>query len=243
MRNSYKTLSIIIPVFNEKSTIAEVINKISTVDLPVKKEIIVVDDGSTDGTTEILQAQKNSKTIFHFTPVNTGKGAAIRIGLTAAKGEIILIQDADLEYSPNDYLKLIEPILEGRGSVVYGSRFLQPNYITPVRRAANKGLTILTNRLYKSNLTDMETGFKVFTSQVARKISLKSNGFEIEPEITARILQAGFKISEVPVSYNPRTKIEGKKISWVDGFRAVGTLIRCRFHKQKLFEEKSSVNV
>lgn len=243
MPNSCNLLSIIIPVFNEESTIVDVINKISAVELPVEKEIIVVDDGSTDGTTEILRAHDCGNAIYHFTPINTGKGAAIRTGLKVAKGDIILIQDADLEYSPSDYSALIKPILNNRAKVVYGSRFLKDNYIPFFRRLANRVLTLLTNQIYKSNLTDMETGFKVFTSKVAQKISLHSNGFEIEPEITARILQAGFKIYEVPVSYHPRTKIEGKKISWTDGFIAVWMLLKCRVEKKSLAEKRSKVNV
>lgn len=243
MPTSSKLLSIIIPVFNEESTIAEVINKISAIKLPLEKEIIVVDDGSTDGTTEILRASVNSETIFHFTPVNTGKGAAIRTGLKVAKGDIILIQDADLEYSPSDYAALIEPIMNNRAKVVYGSRFLRNNYIPYFRRLANRLLTLLTNQIYKSNLTDMETGFKVFTAQVARKISLQANGFEIEPEITARILQAGFEIQEVPVSYHPRTKVEGKKISWTDGFVAVWMLLKCRIERKALADKHSKASV
>lgn len=244
MSNSNKSLSIIIPVFNEKSTIEKVIDKISAVELPVEMEIIVVDDGSTDGTAELLRSQTQSKAIFHFTPVNTGKGSAIRAGMKVAKSDILLIQDADLEYNPDDYAALLEPILRGDAEVVYGSRFLQSNYIPFVRRLANRFLTVLTNQIYKSRLTDMETGFKVFTSNVARKLSLQSDGFEIEPEITARILQAGFKIAEVPVSYNPRTKIEGKKISWKDGFIAIWMLLKCRFEKRDVVaEEYSKENV
>jgi glycosyltransferase involved in cell wall biosynthesis len=243
MQNSFRSLSIIIPVFNEKSTIAEVIKKISAVELPLEKEIIVVDDGSTDGTTEILRAHDAGNTVFSFKPVNSGKGAAIRTGLEVAKGDIILIQDADLEYNPQDYQALLEPILNGQTSVVYGSRFLQNNYIPFIRRQANRSLTVLTNLIYKTNLTDMETGFKVFTAHAAAKISLKADGFEIEPEITSRLLQAGFEIIEVPVSYNPRTKFEGKKINWRDGFIAIWMLAKCRFEKKVLSEKQSDVNI
>jgi len=212
LSDSFKLLTVIIPVYNEKSTIAEVINKVLAVDIPLEKEIIVIDDGSTDGTTEILQAQSKSRIIFYFTPVNVGKGAAVRIGLKLAKGDIILIQDADLELDPNEYKLLLQPILQGRTQVVYGSRFLKKNTVPLVRRTANGVLTSLTNRLYKTDLTDMETAYKVFTANVAKKLSLQANRFEFEPEITARISQAGYKISEVAISYRPRTKFEGKKL-------------------------------
>lgn len=243
MENSFKTLSIIIPVFNEKSTISAVIEKIESINISITKEIIVVDDGSTDGTTEILRARETDKTIYHFAPVNSGKGAAIRMGLKVAKGDIMLIQDADLEYTPEDYQELIDPILNGQTLVVYGSRFLRQNYIPPIRRLANRALTILTNLLYAAKLTDMETCFKVFSSEVAQKISLHANGFEIEPEITARILQAGYKIYEVPVSYNPRTRVEGKKIGWTDGFVAVAMLLKCRFEKPRIAENHSEAEI
>lgn len=211
MSDSFKLLTVIIPVYNEKSTIAEVIEKVLAVELPFAKEIIVVDDGSTDGTTEILQAQPKSTIVFYFTPVNVGKGAAVRIGLKLAKGDIILIQDADLELDPNEYKMLLQPILQGQAQVVYGSRFLKKNKVPRVRRAANSVLTSLTNKLYNTKLTDMETAYKVFTAKVASELSLQANRFEIEPEITARICQAGYKIAEVPISYRPRTKFEGKK--------------------------------
>ena len=229
MAESYKLLSVIIPVYNEKTTITEVIEKVWAVDLPVEKEIIVVDDGSTDGTVEILQSSSVKLKHTYLTPINIGKGAAVRIGLTLAKGEIILIQDADLELDPNEYRQLIEPILEGRTSVVYGSRFLGENRVAPLRRLANYILTFLTNLLFRTKLTDMETAYKVFTSEVAKSLSLEANRFEIEPEITAQIARQGYKIAEVPISYNPRTKSEGKKIKWVDGIKALMTLFKNRF--------------
>ena len=229
MPESYKLLSVIIPVYNEKTTISEVIEKVWAVELPIEKEIIVVDDGSTDGTVEVLQSNSVKLKHTYLTPINIGKGAAVRIGLTLAKGEIILIQDADLELDPNEYKQLIEPILNGRASVVYGSRFLGENRVAPLRRFANYFLTFTTNLLFRTKLTDMETAYKVFTSEVAKNLSLEANRFEIEPEITAQIARKGFKIAEVPISYNPRTKSEGKKINWKDGFKALWTLIRYRF--------------
>lgn len=227
----YRLLSVIIPVYNEKSTVAEVIDRVVGVELPVKKEIIIVDDGSNDGTTEILETKRLIIKKIYSSPVNIGKGAAIRIGLSFADGDIILIQDADLELDPDEYKNLLQPFFEQDASVVYGSRFLKKNPTVPLtRRLANRFLTAVTNALYGLKLTDMETAYKVFTKEVKNSISLKTNKFDIEPEITARICQAGYKIFEVPVSYLPRTKFEGKKIKWQDGLKAVLTLFRCRFN-------------
>lgn len=227
----YQTLSIIVPVYNEESTIAEVMERIIKTDLPLQKEIIVVDDGSSDQTREILKLDQNITRLYQ-TPVNIGKGAAVRIGLTFAKGDVILIQDADLEFDPAEYKLLLKPILENKAQVVYGSRFLKKNNKVPlVRRFANSGLTKFTNLLYRAKLTDMETAHKVFTSEVAGKLTLTANQFEIEPELTARICQAKYKITEVPISYKPRTKSEGKKIKWRDGVKALWMLIKCLFDK------------
>jgi glycosyltransferase involved in cell wall biosynthesis len=233
MPESYKLLSVIIPVYNEKSTISEVIEKVSQVDLPIEKEIIVVDDGSTDGTVEILQTSKVKLANTYLTPVNVGKGAAVRIGLTLAKGDIILIQDADLELDPGEYKQLLEPILKGKTKAVYGSRFLGENRVALVRRLANYFLTFSTNVLFRTKLTDMETAYKVFTAEVANKLQLEANRFEIEPEITAQIVRHGFTILEVPITYRPRTKFEGKKIKWKDGIKALATLLKYRFSKRK----------
>lgn len=225
-------LSIIIPVYNEKSTVEEVIDKVLRINLPCEKEIIVVDDGSNDGTAEVLRLQETKITRLYSNPVNVGKGAAVRIGLSFAKGDIILLQDADLETNPNEYLQLLQPIFDGKTSVVYGSRFLKPNKkIAHTRRFANFFLTSLTNLLYRAKLTDMETAYKVFTSDAVKKLKLQANKFEIEPEITAQICRLGYEIIEVPISYNPRTILEGKKINWKDGVKAVLTLLRCRFEK------------
>lgn len=230
-------LSIIIPVYNEERTIKKLLNKVARVKLPglIKKEIIVVSDGSTDATGRILSAEKNIKFLRH--EKNKGKGAAVKTGLKYATGDLIIIQDADLEYNPSDYSKLLKPILEDKAGVVYGSRLI--NYplklwgknktVLPTHLIANKFLTFLTNILYKSRLTDMETGYKLFKREILQNISLKSSGFEFEPEITAKILKSGIPISEVPVKVTPRTYEEGKKIGLIDGFFAVWTLVKYRF--------------
>ena len=229
MPNPYKLLSVIIPVYNESSTIAEVIEKVSAVTLAIEKEIIVVDDGSTDGTVEALAQNLDKVTNTYLTPVNRGKGAAVRIGLTMVRGDIILIQDADLELDPYEFCDLIQPILDGRTSVVYGSRFLKQNSVPSIRRFANYFLTKTTNLFFGTNLTDMETAYKVFTREVADKLRLGSNRFEIEPEITAQLALLGYEILEVPISYRPRTSLEGKKIKWKDGAKAFWTLVKYRF--------------
>ena len=226
---SFKLLSVIIPVYNERSTISEVIEKVSAVELPIAREIIVIDDGSTDGTVEALELSKAKLTRTYLTPVNVGKGAAVRIGLTMAKGDIILIQDADLELDPAEFTQLIAPILDGRASVVYGSRFLQKNDVPRFRLIANQFLTKTTNALFGTHLTDMETAYKVFTREAADQLNLKANRFEIEPEVTAQFANLGYKILEVPITYRPRTVLEGKKINWKDGVKALWTLVKYRF--------------
>lgn len=222
-------LSVIIPVYNESRTVAEVIRRVREVDLD--KEIIVVDDGSGDGTVEVLrQLHRDGLIRLHESRVNLGKGAAVRIGLTYAGGDIVIIQDADLELDPNEYGRLIEPILEGRTRVVYGSRFLGTNPGIPlITLAANRFLVILTNLLYDGSLTDMETAYKVFRVDVLEDIKLRCMRFELEPEITAKLLKNGDRILEVPISYQPRTVQGGKKIGWRDGLKAILTLFRYRF--------------
>lgn len=200
------------------------------VELPIAREVVVVDDGSTDGTAVVLHELGTRVTKVHVSPVNRGKGAAIRQGLTMASGDIVLIQDADLELNPEEYCRLLQPILSGGAAVVYGSRFLRPGSGTNFpRRAANRLLTGVTNLLYGTRLTDMETAYKVFRSEVAQRVRLRSRGFEFEPEITARIVRAGFRITEVPISYCPRTRDEGKKIRWRDGVKSLYCLFKYRF--------------
>ena len=224
----FRLLTILIPVYNEHSTVIEVIERVSALELPLEKEIIVVDDGSDDGTAEKLRDHPGPVRIF-TNPVNQGKGAAVRVGLSHANGDIILLQDADLETDPGEVLSLLRPILDGDSSVVYGSRFLDgSNRIPPVRRIANRFLTGLANVLLGVRLTDMETAYKVFTREVSAGLELESDRFEIEPEITAKISRLGFSIIEVPVSYKPRSKFEGKKIRFVDGVKAIMTIITYR---------------
>lgn len=229
-------LSIIIPVYNEEKTIGRILEIIRKLKLPAKlgKEIIVVDDGSVDSTAEIVKQKKDFKYIRHS--LNLGKGAAVRTGLENASGDLFIIQDADLEYNPEDFPNLLTPILRKETQVVYGTRLT--NYplkfwgdkktILPLHLVANRFLTALTNILYGSNLTDMETGYKVFTKKALEGIKLKSNKFDIEAEITAKFLKKRIKIKEVPITTSPRTYQEGKKIGTADGFWAIWTLIKCR---------------
>jgi glycosyltransferase involved in cell wall biosynthesis len=225
-------LSIIIPVYNEEQTIGTVVERVRAVDLGgIDKEIIVANDGSDDGTQRAIDAvPAGGPTPLRVveSPINLGKGAAIRLGLKYATGDVILIQDADLELDPNEYGALLAPIIGGE-TVVYGSRFLRPvPGISRRTRLANRLLTSMTNLLYWSRLTDMETGYKVFRRDVLGKIKLRSVGFDFEPELTAKLLLAGYRIVEVPISYNPRRRDEGKKIRWVDGLDAAYVLMKFR---------------
>ncbi len=222
------SLSIIIPVYNEVNTIKEIIRRVQNVD--IKKEIIIVDDGSTDGTREILRGMGGDDLTVLYHERNMGKGAAIRTGLKHISNDIVIIQDADLEYNPQDYHILIKPILEGNADVVYGSRFLGPHRAFLFwHYAGNKFLTLVTNILYDTILTDMETGYKAFKAAVFKDIEIRSNGFDFEPEITSKVLKRGHRVFEVPISYSGRDYSEGKKISWKDGFSALAALIRYRF--------------
>ena len=225
-------LSIIIPVYNEEQTIGTVVERVRAVDLgAIDKEIIVANDGSDDGTQRAIDAvPAGGLTPLRVveSPINLGKGAAIRLGLKYATGDVILIQDADLELDPNEYGALLAPIIAGE-MVVYGSRFLRAVAgISRRTRLANRLLTSMTNLLYWSRLTDMETGYKVFRRDVLGKIRLRSVGFDFEPELTAKLLLAGYRIVEVPISYNPRRRDEGKKIRWVDGLDAAYVLLKLR---------------
>jgi len=222
-------LSVLIPAYNEVHNIQNILNKIEEVNIP--KEIIVVDDGSTDGTRELLNTLKSDtiKVIFH--EKNQGKGGAIRTAITHSKGDIILIQDADLEYDPQDYYKLIPVIESGKEKVVYGSRFLnkQNKHSYFSFFLGGQVVTWITNILYFQTLTDEPTCYKVFDAKLLKSIKLNCTGFEFCPEVTAKIAKLGFKIPEVPISYNPRSISEGKKINWKDGVEAIWVLFKYRF--------------
>ena len=241
-------LSIIIPVYNESATLREIIRRVNAVDVEVPtgfgpfshlgetvrldKEIIAVDDGSSDGSRDILHEESEAGRVSaYFHATNAGKGAAVRTGLAQATGDFIVIQDADLEYDPREYRLLLQPIIEGRAKVVYGSRFRGGPTKTMFfsHMLGNRFLTLVTNILYDTILTDMETCYKCFRAEVVQGVPLHSRGFEFEPEVTAKILKRGHRIYEVPISYTGREFDEGKKISWLHGFAAIWALIKYRF--------------
>ena len=224
-------LSVIIPVFNEKKTIEEIIRRVQAAEVGLEKEIIVVDDASEDGTRQILENLNHPNVKICFHSKNQGKGAALRTGFSKAKGDIILIQDADLEYDPKDYPVLLESILNGRADVVYGSRFLGgPHRVFFFwHYVGNKLLTTLSNMFSNLNLSDMETCYKVFKKELLNRITLKSKRFGIEPEITIKFAKLKCKIYEVPISYSGRDYSEGKKIGWKDGVAAIFHVIRFKF--------------
>jgi glycosyltransferase involved in cell wall biosynthesis len=226
----YSLLSVIVPVYNERATIAEQLRRVRNVEIPLEVEVIVVDDGSSDGTEKILGALGDStvRVISHGT--NRGKGAAVRTGLAAVRGDLVIIQDADLEYDPEDWPRLLDPVLRGKARVVYGSRFTgERKNMLPLHWVGNRFLSLVTNLLYSSTLSDMECGYKLFDRQVLEGMTIESDRFEFEPEITAKVLRRGHRIYEVPVSYAGREPDEGKKITWRDGFGALRTLLYFRF--------------
>ena len=223
-------LSVIIPVYNEVESIREIVRRVQKVRLA--NEIVIVDDGSTDGTRDLLaelDGRRSVRVIFH--EQNQGKGSAVRTGISNARGDVLLIQDADLEYDPQDYPSLLKPITEGVADVVYGSRFLGgPRRVTMFwHMIANQLLTLTTNILYDTILSDMETGYKVFRREVLNGITLRAKRFDFEPEFTAKMLKRHLRIFEVPITFNPRDYSEGKKIKLKDAFEAVWTLIKYRF--------------
>jgi glycosyltransferase involved in cell wall biosynthesis len=225
-------LSIVMPVFNERTTLPAVLEKVAKV--PFDKEVVIVDDGSTDGTREYLQGMAQDpvegiRIFFHDR--NRGKGAALRTGFSEVQGDLVIIQDADLEYDPKDYPELLDPILDGRADVVYGSRFLGgPHRVLFFwHYVGNKLLTLISNMLTNLNLSDMETCYKVFRSEVIKNLTFSSDGFDIEAEITVKIAKAGYRVYETPISYSGRDYSEGKKITWKDAFPTLLALIKYRF--------------
>jgi glycosyltransferase involved in cell wall biosynthesis len=241
-------LSVIMPIYNEAATVEEIVRRVRVVRLAVpvgygerngqvivlEREVVLVDDGSTDGTRDVLRSlEGESDVVVVFHEQNQGKGAAVRTGLDHASGDIFIVQDADLEYDPRDYAALLQPILEGRTQVVYGSRFRggPTKAMFFWHMVGNRLLTLVTNILYDSILTDMETCYKMFTREVARQLRLTERGWGFDPEITAQILRRGYRIYEVPITYTGREFAEGKKISWRDAFTVLRTLLRCRFQR------------
>lgn len=224
-------LTIIVPVYNEEKTIHKILGKLEKVRLPISKEILIIDDGSKDESYKVIKKYiKNKKFYKLVTKPNGGKGSAVKKGFELATGDIITIQDADLEYDPEDYKKLIKPIMDGKEKVIYGSRFLKTHRpLYKIYFWGNKFLTLFTRILYHTEITDMETCYKVFHKDVIKNIKIKANKFDIEPEITAKILKRGIRIQEIPISYTPRTIKEGKKINWKDGIQAIWTLLYWKF--------------
>jgi glycosyltransferase involved in cell wall biosynthesis len=221
-------LSVVMPVYNERTTIDEIIRRVLAV--PLRVELIVVDDGSTDGTSEILDNLQRELKFTLLRQTNAGKGAALRRGFAAVTGDLVVIQDADLEYSPEEFPELIELICQGKADVVYGSRFLGRHRVFLFTHyLGNRIVTLATNVLYNTMLTDMETCYKVMRVEVLRSMTLKSNGFGIEPEITAKVFKRGYRVYEIPITYAGRGYDQGKKITWTAGFSALWVLLKYRF--------------
>jgi len=227
-------ISVVIPVYNEESTLQKIFTLIKKTRIP--SEILIIDDGSTDSTSQIIKQLQEDPSVRVITlPVNRGKGAAVSAGIKAAHGEIIILQDADLEYNPGEYKKLLKPFEKNQAEVVYGVRFMTTKKETSyfLHFIANKILTQITNILYKSSLNDMETGYKIFRKDIFEQLQIKADGFDFEPEFTAKLLKRKIKIYEVPITFKPRNYAQGKKIKFYDALAAVWTLIKVRFLDSK----------
>jgi glycosyltransferase involved in cell wall biosynthesis len=227
-----RKLSVVCPVYNERNTLVEVLRRMRAVELPdgIEREIIVVDDGSSDGTRDVLRQLGDSTVRIVLHDKNRGKGAALRTGFAHATGEFVLVQDADLEYDPEDWPKLLNPVLRGRARVVYGSRFTgERRNMLLLHWIGNRFLSMTTNVLFNTTLSDMETCYKLIERDLIEEMNLQSNRFDIEAEMSAKILKRGIRIYEVPISYSGREFDEGKKITWRDGFSALYTLVKYRF--------------
>jgi glycosyltransferase involved in cell wall biosynthesis len=227
-----RRLSVVVPVYNERNTLVEIVRRMRAVELPdtIEREILVVDDGSSDGTRDVLRQLGDSTVRAIMHDENRGKGAAVRTGFAHATGDYILVQDADLEYDPDDWPRLLAPVISGKARVVYGSRFTgERRNMLFFHWVGNRFLSLVTNVLYNTTLSDMETCYKLIDRALLERIDLRADRFDIEPEITAKILKLGVRIYEVPISYTGREVDEGKKITWTDGFAALWTLVKYRF--------------
>jgi glycosyltransferase involved in cell wall biosynthesis len=228
--DEYKRLSVIVPVYNERNTVVEIVRRMRAVDLSLDLEVVLVDDGSTDGTQAVLGQLADSTVRVVQHDRNLGKGAAIRTALTHVTGDLVLVQDADLEYDPEDWPKLLAPVLRGKAQVVYGSRFTgERRNMLFLHWVGNRFLSFVTNILYNTTLSDMETCYKLFDRRVLSNIELRASRFDFEPEVTAKVLRRGIRIYEVPISYAGREFDEGKKITWRDGIVALWILVKYRF--------------
>jgi glycosyltransferase involved in cell wall biosynthesis len=228
----YRSLTVLMPVFNEQSTVKEIISRCLLVDLPLHVDLVIVNDGSSDDTARVLAGLDDPRVTVLDHPVNKGKGAALRTGLAAAKGDLVIVQDADLEYDPTDWRALLGPVLAGTAVVVYGNRFAgKGQNMSGLHWLGNRFLSLVTSLLYFKRLGDMETCYKLFDRRVIEPIHVVSDRFDFEPEITAKVLRQGYDIVEVPISYAGREFHEGKKITWRDGFGALRALVRFRFSR------------
>ena len=227
-----RKLSVVVPVYNERNTLVEIIRRMRSVELPdsIDREIIIIDDGSDDGTRDVLKQLGDSTVRVVMHPHNRGKGAAVRTGFQVATGDYVLVQDADLEYDPEDWPRMLAPVLSGKARVVYGSRFTgERRNMLFFHWVGNRFLSLVTNVLYNTTLSDMETCYKLVDRALLDAMKLDADRFDIEPEITAKLLKRGVRIYEVPISYTGREVDEGKKITWADGFSALWTLVKYRF--------------